>query len=75
MAVLALGSCARLSLVAVSRCYSLLWCMGFSWLRLLWSTGSRVHGLRSCSTWALEHRLSNSGLLALWHVGSSQTRD
>ena len=36
----------RLSLVAVSRGYSCLWCAGFSlqWLLLLWSTGSRHAG-------------------------------
>ena len=40
-----------LSLVAVSRGYSLLRCMGFStrWLLLLWSTGSRCMGFSSCS--------------------------
>ena len=75
MVMLALGPCAGLSLVAVSRCYSLLWCLGFLWLLLLWSTSSRVHGLSTCSTWALEHRLSSRGLLAPWQVGSSQTGD
>ena len=42
-----------LSLVAASRGY-LLRCEGFllQWLLLLQSTGSRVHGLGSCSTWA-----------------------
>ena len=42
------------SLVAVSRGRSLLPCVGFSlrWLLLLWRTGSRCSGLRSCSTWA-----------------------
>ena len=40
-----------LSLVAASRGYSSLWCMGFSlwWLLLLWSTGSRRVGFSSCS--------------------------
>ena len=50
-----------LSLVAVrggyssSGGYSSLWCVGFSlrWLLLLWSTGSRHVGFRSCGTWAL----------------------
>ena len=34
-------------------------------------------GFGSCGSWALEHRLSScgSGLVALWHVGSSQTRN
>ena len=43
-----------LSLVAVSRGYSLLWCTGFSlrWLLLLRSTGSRRAGVSSCGTWA-----------------------
>ena len=42
-----------LSLAAVSGGYSSWWCVGFSlgWL-LLWSTGSKCTGLRSCSTWA-----------------------
>ena len=49
----------RLSLVAVSRGYSLLLCAGFSlwWLLLLQSAGSR-----------------RTGLVAPWHVGSSWTR-
>ena len=43
-----------LSLVAVSRGYSSLWCTGFSlwWLLLLWSMGSRHAGFSSCTTWA-----------------------
>ena len=51
----------RLSLVAMSRGYSLLGHAGFSlwWLLLLQSTVSRVLGLRSCGFWALEHRLSS----------------
>ena len=42
----------RLSLVAVSRGYTLLRCMGFSlwWLLLLRSTGSRHAGFSSCGT-------------------------
>ena len=37
--------------------------MGFSslWPLLLWSTGSRVHGLSSCLSWALMHGLSSCG--------------
>ena len=40
-----------LSLAAVSRGYSSLWCTGFSlqWLLLLWSMGSRCAGISSCS--------------------------
>ena len=55
-----------LSLVAVSRGYSLLWCEGFSleWLLLLRSTGSRRGGFRSCGSRAPEHRISNCGARA-----------
>ena len=28
---------------------------------MLWNTGSRAQGLGSCSSWALEHRLSSCG--------------
>ena len=44
----------RLSLVATSRSYSSLWCVGFSllWLLLLQSTGSRRAGFSSCGSWA-----------------------
>ena len=65
----------RLSLVAVSGCYSSLQCMGFplQWLLLLWSTGSRLTGFGSCSTQAQE--LWYTGLASPWHVESSQTRD
>ena len=40
----------RLSLVVVSGGYPWLWCRGFSlqWFLLLWSTGSRHIGFRSC---------------------------
>ena len=40
---------------------------------LLWSTGSRHAGFSSCSTRA--QQLWRTGLVALWHVGSSWTRD
>ena len=52
-----------LSLVAVSRGYSLLWCTGFllQWLLLLRSTGSRRAGFSSCGSRALERRLSSCG--------------
>jgi len=41
-------------------------CVGFSlwWLLLLRSTGSRVCGLGSCGSWALEHRLNSCGTWA-----------
>ena len=44
----------RLSLVVVSRGYSVLWCTGFSlwWLLLLQSTGSRHTGFSSCGALA-----------------------
>ena len=47
---------------------SSLWCLGFSlWrLLLLWSTCFRVCTLQYSGC---------TGLVALWHVGSSQTRD
>ena len=75
-----------LSLVAASRGYSSLQCAGFSlqWLLLLWSTGSRRTGFSSCGTraqqlWLMGSRaqaqkLWRTGLVAPWHVGSSQTR-
>ena len=68
------------------RGYSLLWCAGFSlrWLLLLQSTGSRCAGFSSCGMWAQQLWLVGSraqaqqlwctGLVALLHVGSSQTR-
>ena len=76
----------RLSLVAVSRVYSLLQCAGFSlqWLLLLRSMGSRCAGFRSCGTQAQQLWLAGSraqaqqlwctGLVALRHVGSSWIR-
>ena len=75
-----------LSLVAVSGGYFLLWCAGFSlrWL-LLWSTGSRHVGFSGCGMlaqqlWLMRSRaqalqLWHTGLVALWHVGSSWTRN
>ena len=50
-------------------------CTGFSlqWL-LLWNTGSRHMGFSSCGMWALL-RVWHTGLVALWHVESSPTRD
>ena len=66
--------CAGLSLVVVSRGYSLLQCKAFSlwWLLWLWSTGSRHLGSSSCSMWA--QQLRHRSLAALWHVESSQIR-
>ena len=76
-----------LSLVAASGGYSLLQCVGFLlwWLLLLWSTGSRYAGFSSCGTWAQQlwltgsraqaQQLWHAGLVALWHVGSSRTKD
>ena len=56
----------RLSLVAVSGGYSLLWCMGLllQWLLLLRSMGSRHTGFSSCGSRALERRLSSCGTRA-----------
>ena len=66
--------CGR-SLVETSRGYSVLSCTGSSLccFLLLQSMSSRVLGLHSCSMWAW--KLWCVGLFALWHVGSSQTRD
>ena len=75
-----------LSLVAASGGYSLLQCVGLSlrWL-LLWSMGSRCAAFSSCSprAWYLQlstlepraQELWHVGLVAQWHVESSQTRD
>ena len=69
----------RLSLVAASGGYSLLQCMDFSlWcLFLFQSPDSRNRGFSSCSTWALEHGLSNCGsmgllLLSIWSLPQLQ---
>ena len=55
-----------LSLAAVSEGYSSLQCEGFSlqWLLLLRSTGSRRAGFSTCSTGALDCRLSSCGARA-----------
>ena len=55
-----------LSPVAASRVYSSWRCACFSlqWLLLLWNTGSRHTGFNSCSTRALELRLSSCGTQA-----------
>ena len=50
------------SLVAASRGYSSLRCVGFSsrWLLLFWSTGSRYSGFNSCMGSAVAHGFSCS---------------
>ena len=75
-----------LSLVAASGGYSSSRCSGFSlqWLLLLRSTGSRREGFSSCGSQAQQLWLAGSrvqaqklwrmALVALQHVGSSQTR-
>ena len=75
-----------LSLVEVSGVYSSLRRMSFSlwWLLSLWSMGSRHLGFSSCGTQTQQLWLAGSrpqaqqlwhmGLVALRHVGSSQTR-
>ena len=70
MAVLGLRGCVGFCLAVARRSCSLvvMW-----WLLLLQSMGPRVHGLSSCSTWA--QQMWCTGLVALWRVGSSQTRD
>ena len=69
-----------LSLVVVSGGCSSLRCLRFSlqWLLLLQSIGSRVRGLSSCGSRALEHKLSSFGawgLVAPRHMESFWTRD
>ena len=63
----------RLSLIAASRDYSSLWCIGFSlpWLLLLRSMGSRHVGFSSCGLWAQQLWLLGSRAQAqqLWHTG------
>ena len=56
---------AGFSLVAASRGYSSLQCLGFSLqCLLLWRTGSRCVGFSSCGSQALEHRHSSCGAQA-----------
>ena len=61
----------RLSLAAVSRGCSSLWCAYFSLWRLLSlpRVDSRHAGFRSCSMWAPEHRLSSCGAWAQLTLG------
>ena len=65
----------RLSLIAARGDYSSMRLSGFSsWWLLLWqSTGSRRAGFSGCCMWA--QYLWCKGLVAPWHVESSQTRD
>ena len=68
----------RFSLVAVSGGYSSLRCASFSlqWLLLLQNTGSRAQAqqLWLMGSRAQAQQLWRIGLVAPWHVGSSQTR-
>ena len=75
LTVLGLHFRAGFSLVEVSRGYSLSQRTGSSlqWLLLLQSSSSRVHGLSSCSSQALEHRLYSCGswsqlLYGIWDL-------
>ena len=73
------SSCGERGYSSLRRVGFSLWC-----LLLLWSTGSRRSGFSSCGTWAPQLWLTGSraqaqqlwrtGLVAPWHVGSSQTR-
>ena len=61
--------------VSAGEDYSSLQCTGFSlqWLLSLQSTGSRAHGLSTCGSQVLEHRLSSCGtraqlLHAMWDL-------
>ena len=67
------------SLIAASGGPSLLLCTGLSllWLLLLRNTGCRVSRLGSCNLRALRAQMQYlwyPGLVAPWHVASSQTR-
>ena len=66
VAVLGLHCCRGFSLVVLSRGYSLVVVNGLlvEAASLVWSTGSRFTGFSSCSSWALEHRLSSYGTWA-----------
>ena len=68
MAALGLYAAHKLSLVAVSGAYFSLRCAGFS---LEWLLFSQILGSRACRL----QQLWCMGLVALWHVGSSWTRD
>jgi len=66
VAVLGLHCCRGFSLIVVSRGYSLVVVNGLlvEAASLVRSTGSRFTGFGSCSSWALEHRLSSYGTWA-----------
>ena len=60
--------------------YSVVVGQGFSlqWVLLFWSMGSRAHGLQYLwlqASRAQAQQLWCSGLVALWHLGSSWARD
>ena len=84
MAVLGLHCCLGFSLVAASRGYSLVAVCGvlLQWL-LLMSSGFRVHGFQqpqcvgsvAVGSGAIGSIVAAHGLVAPWHVGSSQIRD
>ena len=71
LAVLGLHYFEGFSQAAVSRGYSLLWCLDFllRWLLLLQSTGFRAHGLHSPGSWAQELRspLQSAGSAVVMH--------
>ena len=80
LAVLGLHCCTGFSRVAASGSAVQFRREGISFRGLLYSqsAGSRARGLRSCSSWAPEHRLKSWGCTssaAPWQVGSSQVRD
>ena len=62
--VLSVHCYTRSSLVLVSRSCSLTWAFHCSGLSRCWSSGSRVCGLNSRSSRALEHRLNSYGAQA-----------
>ena len=69
LAVLGLWCCSGFSLVVASGDYSLVAvCMDFSlwWLLLLWSSGFRGAGFRTCVMWAQESWLPGSRAQAQW---------
>ena len=68
VAVLGLHCCRGFSLVVLSRGCSLVVVNGLlvEAASLVWSTGSRFTGFSSCSSWALEHRLSICGTRGQW---------
>ena len=83
LTVLGLRCCVGFSLVAASQGYSSLQCMGFSqqWLLLLQSIGSSTWASVAvvCGSvaavpglWSTGSVVGCLGLIALWHVGSSQ---